>query len=309
MQVWQAPAEVPGDVADTAVTIGVFDGVHRGHQAVIGRMVAEAHDRGLRPVVVTFDPNPMETLRPSSAPLRVCPLGRRLELIAGLGVDGTLVLHFDAARADQSADDFIDEVLVTALHARLAVVGQGFRFGHRAAGDVDLLTRRGVDAGLSVEVVPPVGDGARWSSTLVRTHVAAGEVAAAATILGRPHEVSGVVVHGDHRGRGLGYPTANLDVPARALVPADGVYAGRLRRVGGPDWPAAISVGTNPTFDGHVRRVEGHVLGRDDLDLYGEQVVLEFVDRLRPTLRFATPAELVEQMARDVAAARAVLEG
>ena len=307
MQVWQAPPEAALDPADSVVTIGVFDGVHRGHQAVVARTVARAAAGGLRPVVVTFDPNPLETLRPDRAPARVTTLARRLELIAGLGVGGCLVLHFDAERAAQSADDFVDEVLVGALHTRAVVVGEGFHFGHRAAGDVDLLTRRGRGAGFTVEVVPPVGEASRWSSTLVRSYVTAGQVAAAAAILGRPHEVPGLVVHGDHRGRALGYPTANLEVPDRLLVPADGVYAGWARLGPAERWPAAISVGTNPTFNGRARQVEGHVLDRDDLDLYGRELVLEFAEHLRPIERYATVGELVDQMARDVAAARSLL--
>lgn len=309
MQVWQTPAAAARDAANSAVTIGVFDGVHRGHQAVIARMVETARSRGLRPVVVTFDPNPLETLQPDRAPAQITTLRRRLELIADLGVSACLVLRFDTKRAAQPAEEFVDEVLVGALHARAVVVGEGFRFGHRAAGTTDLLADRGREAGFTVELVAPVGEGARWSSTLVRTWVTEGRVGEAAIILGRPHEVSGTVVHGDHRGRQLGFPTANLKVPDRLLVPADGVYAGwaHVEAASAPRWPAAISVGTNPTFAGRMRHVEGHVLDRDDLDLYGRELVLEFVERLRPTWTFPDAAQLVAQMHQDVAKARVVL--
>lgn len=307
VQVWHGLDEVPRDLDGSVVTIGVFDGVHRGHRAVVGRAVERARVLGVPAVVVTFEPHPVAVLRPDGAPPRVSTLGHRLALLDGIGVDAVLVLPFDRERAAQSAEDFVTDVLVGALHARAVVVGEDFRFGHRASGDLDLLAGVGAEHGLDAEGVSPVGDGERWSSTLVRRHVLAGDVTAAAQVLGRPPRVEGEVVHGDHRGREIGYPTANLDVADGDLVPADGVYAGWLVRADGDRLPTAISIGTNPTFDGVTRRVEGYVLDRTDLDLYGERVALDVVERLRDTLRFDSVEALVEQMRADVDRARELL--
>jgi riboflavin kinase / FMN adenylyltransferase len=319
---------VPAGWAPSAVTIGNFDGVHRGHQAVLGEVVAAARRRALLSVAVTFEPHPVAVLFPERAPAVLTPLDRKLELLAATGLDAVLVLEFTPEFARWSPERFVKEVFVDALQARLVVVGRDTRFGHRNSGDVGTLRELGAEFGFDVEVVGEVvgdgvaengvagaeaGEGRRWSSSWVRELLAQGDVTAAARILGRPHQVRGVVVHGDHRGRGLGYPTANLGQDAAGQVPADGVYAGRLLRPELPagaadaDLPAAISVGTNPTFDGRQRRVEAYVLDRDDLDLYGERVVLEFIERLRPTLRFEGVDALVRQMADDVARSRDVL--
>jgi riboflavin kinase/FMN adenylyltransferase len=310
---------VPAGFGPSVVTIGNFDGVHRGHQAVLREVVAEADRRGLLSVAVTFDPHPVAVLFPERAPAVLTTLDHRLELLAATGLDAALVLEFTHEFARWSPERFVEDVFVAALHARLVVVGRDTRFGHRNSGDVATLRRLGAEYGFDVDVIeefgvrPGDGGGRRWSSSWVRELLAEGDVAGAAEILGRAHRVTGVVVHGDHRGRELGYPTANLAQDATGLVPADGVYAGRLLRptlpVGSPDavLPAAISVGTNPTFDGTQRRVEAYVLDRDDLELYGERVVLEFVERLRPTLRFDGVDALVTQMADDVARSRQVL--
>jgi riboflavin kinase/FMN adenylyltransferase len=296
------------------VTIGNFDGVHLGHQAVLARLVRRAGQIGATPVAVTFDPHPLAVLFPDRAPAPLSTLERRLELLGGLGLAAVLVMRFDRELARWSPRRFVQEVLLDALHARLVVVGRDTRFGHRNAGDVGTLRELGTELGFEVEVVDDVGDSRRWSSTRIRELVTAGEVEAAAAELGHPHRVTGVVVHGDHRGRTLGYPTANLAADAVGAVPADGIYAGWLVRYGaveragtGRRLPAAISVGTNPTFGGTGRRVEAYVLDRDDLDLYGETVAVELVHRLRPTLRFDGVDGLLVQMALDVEQCRQVL--
>ncbi len=295
--------------AGSAVTIGVFDGVHQGHRVVISRAVAQARQAGIPSVVVTFDPHPLYVLRPEAAPARLSTLQHRLELLEGLGVDATLVVAFTRELAARSPEDFVADVLLDALAARHVVVGQDFRFGRRASGDVELLRRLGAAHGFVVDAVPPVqapDAEVRWSSTWVRERVAAGDVAAAARALARPHRLEGTVVAGDRRGRTIGYPTANLSCDPGSAVPADGVYAGWLVHARVPK-AAAISIGTNPTFGGSQRRIEAYVLDETGLQLYGEHVALDFAARLRPTLRFDTVDALLAQMAADVARTRGVL--
>ncbi|MFN8171070.1 MAG: bifunctional riboflavin kinase/FAD synthetase [Candidatus Nanopelagicales bacterium] len=300
------------------ITIGVFDGVHRGHQALIAAAREQADLRGLPLVAMTFDPHPLAVIGPKRAPTSLATLEHRAELLRRAGADVVEVLAFDEDTAAMSPQDFVADVLVRRLGARAVVVGADFRFGHRAAGTLVTLEDEGARAGFSVVGVPLAGDhGQRWSSTATRALIEAGEVAAAAVALGRPYRIDGEVVHGDHRGRELGFPTANLAASAIApvqtappTVPSDGVYAGWVRLLDSPDAPAmpsAISVGTNPTFDGLERRVEAHVLGRDDLDLYGQAIGVEIVDRLRGQLRFDGADALVAQMCEDVVNARAVL--
>jgi riboflavin kinase/FMN adenylyltransferase len=293
----------------SVVTIGVFDGVHRGHQVTIRRAVELARAAGVPAVVVTFDPHPVTVVRAGTRVPVLSTVEQRVELLHRAGADAVWVLPFTLELSQLTPEEFVAHVLVARLHPVAVVVGANFRFGHRAQGDTETLDQLGLEHGFAAEAVELAGDpgGPRWSSTAVRAEVAAGQVAAAAQILGRPYRVDGVVVHGDHRGRGLGYPTANLELAADTAVPADGVYSGRLVRAGGDVLPAAVSVGTNPTFDGTQRRVEAYVLDRDDLELYGERVGLELVDRLRPTLRFDSVDELTTQIALDVAAARAQL--
>jgi len=305
VRVWRTLEDVDG-VDRSVVTVGVFDGVHRGHRQVVTSAVWRAAEIAADPVVVTFDPHPMTVVRPEHAPRALATLDHRLQMLADLGVAAVLVLPFTAERAQQSAEDFVREVLVDALHARAVLVGEDFRFGHRAAGDVALLRELGTTYGFEVVAVPLAGDGGRWSSTRVRELLAAGDVAAAAQVLGRPHRVKGVVVHGDHRGRELGYPTANLGPDDVSAIPAPGVYAGWLTRASGERMPAAISIGTNPTFGGTVVRVEAYVLDRDDLELYDETVALDFADRLRETVRFDDVDALLAQMADDVRRAREI---
>jgi riboflavin kinase/FMN adenylyltransferase len=240
------------------------------------------------------------------------PVARRVELLHGIGADHVFVLPFDRERSQQRAEDFVDEIVVELLHAKAVVVGTDFRFGHRAAGDVALLERLGKERDFVVDTVEPVGspDVGRWSSTYVRQRVTEGDVAAAAEALGRPFRVEGVVVRGHERGRAMGFPTANVPVGDGDLVPADGVYAGYLTRLDAGDavpLAAAISVGTNPTFDGVERTVEPYALDRDDLELYDVPVAVDFVARIRGQERFDTVDDLVAQMRRDVDATRGLL--
>jgi riboflavin kinase/FMN adenylyltransferase len=295
-------------------TFGNFDGVHRGHRAVLSRLVAEATRRQVASVAVTFEPHPAALFHPERSLELISPGRLREDLLAETGLDGLLVLDFTAAFAWQSAEEFVVRTFVETLGVQALVVGEDARgFGRDYTGDVDLLRELGARHGFDVVVLEDLGDGERWSSSAVRRHLAAGEVTEAATILGRPHRMTGVVVHGAHRGRDLGYPTANLSSDSLGLVPADGVYAGWLTRVHrAPDdpertLPSAISVGTNPTFDGTVRTVEAYVLDRTDLDLYGEEVTVEFVERIRPTLRFDSVDDLKVAMAGDVETCRRVL--
>ncbi|MGB6454956.1 MAG: bifunctional riboflavin kinase/FAD synthetase [Streptosporangiaceae bacterium] len=313
MQRWLSPAEVPGDWGASVVTIGKFDGVHRGHQRIVSRARQMAADLGLPVVVVTFDPHPDEVVRPGSHPALLCTPRRRLQLLAGLGVDAVCVIPFTLEFSRLGPDDFVRAVLVDLLHAARVVVGENFRFGHKAAGDVALLAELGEKYEFAVTGVPLLTEnGVTVSSAGIRTLLADGAVAAAAEQLGRPHRVEGVVVRGYQRGRALGFPTANLEPPPHTAIPADGIYAGWLASLDAAgtetqQWPAAISVGTNPTFDGQDRVVEAHALDRDDLDLYGMHVAVDFVSRLRATVRFDSVDALVRQMHIDIGDARRLL--
>ena len=302
--------EVPTELGPTAVVIGNFDGVHLGHRHVLERARSVADAEQLTLVAVTFDPHPMAVLRPEHAPTALTSVEGRADLLAEAGADAVLALPFDRAMAAWSPDEFIERVLVGALHARAVVVGANFRFGNRAAGDVAALREAGERHGFSAEGIELDGGPQVWSSTYVRTCLAEGDVAGAAEALGRPYAVRGTVVRGDQRGRDLGYPTANVPTDPHTAAPADGVYAGTLRRLDtGESFPAAISVGTNPTFGGErERRVESYVLDRTDLDLYGVEVEVAFLYRLRGMEAFDSVAPLLVQMAADVDRARTLLE-
>jgi riboflavin kinase / FMN adenylyltransferase len=310
VQWWSDLAEVPAGLDSSVVAIGVFDGVHLGHRAIIARAVEAGHRLGVPSVVLTFEPHPAEVVRPGGAPLRLTSAQEKAALVEQLGVDDMLVLAFTEALSQLEPDEFVRRVLHDALHARVVVVGENFRYGRKAAGDVALLTELGAQHGFAVDAVSLVqAEGRSVSSSEIRALIAAGQVEDAAVMLGRLPHVEGPVIRGDARGRELGYPTANLAPDAVGAVPADGVYAGWLTRLDrGERLPAAISVGTNPTFDGTQRRVEAYVLDRTDLDLYGETVGLEFTHRLRPTLRFTGIDDLVRQMAEDVARCRVLLD-
>ncbi len=308
MQRWRGYDAAPGGWGRSVVTIGVFDGVHRGHQATIGHAVARARELGVKSVVVTFDPHPAEVVRPGSHPAVLTEPTRKAELIEALGVDVLCVVPFTPDFSRLSAEAFVHDVLVEHLHAALVVVGENFRFGHRAAGDVALLEQLGRTFGYAVEGAPLVAEaGTVFSSTYIRSCVAAGDVVAAASALGRPHRLEGVVVRGDRRGRELGFPTANLLCHRYAAVPADGVYAARLVRRGQREpLLAAVSIGTNPTFSGRERRVEAYVLDFD-ADLYGERLALDFGAHLRGQVRYDSVEPLVAQMNEDIERTREAL--
>jgi riboflavin kinase / FMN adenylyltransferase len=319
VQRWRGLDNLPGGWGRCVVTIGVFDGVHRGHQALISQAVKLAEQRGLPCVLVTFDPHPAEVVRPGSHPAQLTTLRRRAELVEQWGVDVFCVLPFTPELSRMPADEFVHELLVERLHVAAVVVGKNFTFGHRAAGDVALLHRLGNRFGFVAEGAElvstrePVDDRdelVTYSSTYIRACIDAGDVTSAASALGRPHRLEGIVVRGDGRGRELGYPTANLSTPRHAAIPADGIYACRfLHRSGGRErtLPAAVSVGSNPTFSGRERRVEAFVLDVAE-DFYGERVALDFVARLRGMERFDSADALVAQIDRDVTETRRALD-
>ncbi|GAA1168470.1 bifunctional riboflavin kinase/FAD synthetase [Ornithinimicrobium humiphilum] len=319
MHRWSSLDDVPADLGPTVATLGNFDGVHRGHRAVIETVTRIGAERGLASVAVTFDPHPVAVLHPERAPAAIASLEHRLDLLEELGLDGVVVIEFTREYARLTPEDFVRETFVEGLRSQVVVVGEDTRFGLHNSGDITTMRQLGERHGFEVVVQGTVGDhltdGLRsWSSSALRVAIAEGNMRLAADILDRPHRVSGVVVHGHKRGRELGYPTANLSSDSEGLVPADGVYAGWLERPSLPEdhpdrrLPAAISVGTNPTFDDVVRRtVEAYVLDRTDLDLYGEQVRVDFVQRLRDNLRFDSIEALLEQMATDVDRTRELL--
>jgi riboflavin kinase / FMN adenylyltransferase len=316
VQRWRGRDGVPPGWGRCVVTIGVFDGVHRGHQQLIGRAVDRARELGDLPtVLITFDPHPSEVLRPGSHPAQLTTLTRRAELVAELGVDAFWVLPFTHEFAHVAPAEFVHELLVDRLHASAVVVGRNFTYGYKAAGDVAELQRLGQRFGFEAIGLDLVADGDRgrtvtFSSTYIRSSIAAGDVEAAADALGRPHRVEGVVVKGDQRGRELGYPTANVAATEHAAIPADGVYAGwfvRPGRDGGEErLPTAVSVGSNPTFSGQVRTVEAFVLDHSE-DLYGQRVGVDFVGRVRGMARFDSIEELITAMDGDVATTRELL--
>jgi riboflavin kinase/FMN adenylyltransferase len=321
VQRWRGLADLPGGWGRCVVTIGVFDGVHRGHQALIGQTVEVARQRGLPSVVLTFDPHPSEVVRPGSHPAQLTTLRRKADLVEELGVDVFAVLPFTPELSRLPAHDFVHEVLVDKLHAAVVLVGQNFTFGYKAAGDVELLRTLGKRFGFVARGArlqrtvldsrtgePAESDGEiTFSSTYVRSCIDAGDVVAAAEALGRPHRVEGIVVRGEGRGHDLGYPTANLSTPRHAAIPADGVYACWFLRSGDDRrLPAAVSVGSNPTFSGRERTVEAFVLDVEE-DFYGQHVALDFVARLRGQVRFDSPEALVRQIDDDVERTRGVL--
>ncbi|MFC7218314.1 bifunctional riboflavin kinase/FAD synthetase [Streptomyces polyrhachis] len=304
MRRWRGLEDIPEGWGRSVVTIGSFDGVHRGHQLIIGRAVERARELGVPSVVVTFDPHPSEVVRPGSHPPLLAPHHYRAELMERLGVDALLILPFTAEFSKLSPADFVVKVLVDKLHARSVIEGPNFRFGHRAAGDVAFLESLCGTYDYDVEVIDlyvsgTAGGGLPFSSTLTRRLVAEGDVTGAAEILGRPHRVEGIVVRGAQRGRELGFPTANVETLPHTAIPADGVYAGWLT-ANGELMPAAISVGTNPQFDGTERTVEAYAIDRVDLDLYGLHVAVDFLAYLRGQEKFATLQDLLDRMKRDV---------
>src|SRR5437660_9505863 len=309
MRRWRGLESLPGGWGRCVLTIGVFDGVHLGHRELINRAVTMAHDRGLPSVLLTFDPHPSEVVRPGSHPAQLTTLRRKAELVEQLGIDVFCVLPFTVELSKVPADEFVHEVLIEKLHVAAVVVGENFHFGHRAAGNVTLLTELGhrfgfVTEGAKLVVVPGSEPGSEitFSSTYIRACIDAGDVTAAQAALGRPHRLEGIVVRGDRRGHELGFPTANLSTPRYAAVPADGVYACEFTLLNAAaDGPrmAAVSVGTNPTFSGRERRVEAFVLDVD-ADFYGQRVAIDVVRQLRAMEKFPSGEARVEQMHLDV---------
>ncbi|MCT9093308.1 bifunctional riboflavin kinase/FAD synthetase [Streptomyces sp. ASQP_92] len=325
MQRWRGLEDIPQDWGRAVVTIGSYDGVHRGHQLIIGRAVERARELGVPSVVVTFDPHPSEVVRPGSHPPLLAPHHRRAELMAELGVDAVLILPFTSEFSKLSAADFVVKVLVDKLHAKLVVEGPNFRFGHKAAGNVEVLAELGRMYDYEVEVIDlrvrgEAGGGEPFSSTLTRRLVAEGDIEGAAEILGRPHRVEGVVVRGAQRGRELGYPTANVETLPHTAIPADGVYAGWLTvptlpaspeqggLPSGERMPAAISVGTNPQFDGTERTVEAYAIDRVGLDLYGLHVAVDFLAYVRGMAKFDSIEDLLEAIGNDVKRSTELIE-
>ena len=315
MQRWHGLDAVPSGWGRCVVTIGVFDGVHRGHAEIIAQAVALARERGVPSVLLTFVPHPSEVVRPGSHPPVLTTIVRRAELVEQLGVEVFCALPFTFEFSHMPPDEFAHHVLVERLHASAVIVGENFRFGHRAAGNVAVLERLGETFGFTAHGIPLLRDGETpISATYVRSCVQAGDMVGAAEALGRSHRVDGVVERGDQRGRELGFPTANLRTEAWAAVPADGVYAGRVWRLdewgrtapGPPLGAAAISVGTNPTFEVRQRRVEAYILDYDG-DLYGDAIGVEFLARLRGMEKFDDVADLVAQMRADVADTRRLM--
>lgn len=295
-------------VSPRVAIIGVFDGVHRGHQALIeqARSLAGAGEV----VALTFDPHPLTVVNPDAAPLMLGGIDDRIAQLTTAGVDEVVVVDFTTEVSEQSPEEFVREFVHGRARANAVVVGDNFRFGHRALGDVHTLEELGGTYGFSVHDVDLRGDTQTYSSTRAREALLGGDLATVTQVLGRPFSYRGVVVHGDHRGRTLGVPTANITIAADRAAPGDGVYAGRVRRPGthSPPMTAAISVGSNPQYAGTERRIEAHVLDEEDLDLYDAEIEVEFLTRLRGQQVFDSEAAFIEQMQADIRAARAIGE-
>ena len=300
--------ELPEGFSDTALAIGKFDGVHLGHQQLIHELVTQAEEHALAPVVVTFDRHPNHVLNPDNVPLPIIGPRQKARLVAELGVAAMRTLIFDEVFAHLTPEEFVVTHIVP-LRAKLVLVGEGFRFGHKGSGSVETLSELGARYGFKAQQVSHVMlDDQKISSTKTRQLIAEGKVFAASVLLGRNHQTEGVVEHGRKLGRKLGYPTANLSRDSEGLLPADGVYAGYLY-ADGIRYEAAHSVGTNDSIEAVPRLLESHVIGRDDLDLYGKTVICEYVDQVRPWAKFESVDDLTDQIARDVAGAKKILEG
>jgi len=307
MLIWHNLAEVPKDLPTTAVTIGKYDGVHLGHQAVIGQLTNQAELRKLKSVVLTFEQHPKTVLEPDRAPLPVIGHGQKLELLQQLGVDYSIELEFDRWFASLSAREFAEQILVGALNAKLVVVGDDFRFGSGGVADITVLSDLGREFGFDVQSVAGLQiDGARVSTTRVRNLLDEGNVVGAAKLLGRNHVTTGVIEHGLKIGRTIGFPTANMTRQCEGYLPLDGVYAGWLH-CEGERYPAALSVGVNETFQAVPRLIEAHVLDRLDLDFYDKVVSLEYVAYVRPSAKFDGVESLVAEIKRDLEKIRQIL--
>jgi len=308
VQFFETVASVPADFGPSAVTIGKFDGVHVGHRAVIDLLEQVAADEGLVSTVVTFDRHPLAVLRPGDVPRALVSNRQKRELLEQAGVAATLMLTFDDELRALAPEEFVDRILVGALHARVVFVGDDFRFGVRGSGTVDTLRELGATRGLRVVSIDDVrpGGARRASSTWIRELLDGGRVREAAELLGREPAVRGVVVQGEQRGRELGFPTANLEPHSEGFVPADGVYAARVL-VGDTLYPAAVSVGNNPTFEGvPEKQVEAHLLDVT-LDLYGQEITVHFVDWVRGNVAFEGLDALIAHIRADVVRCREIL--
>ncbi|MDP3208946.1 MAG: bifunctional riboflavin kinase/FAD synthetase [Rhodoglobus sp.] len=308
MQIFRSLSEIPADFGPSAVTIGKFDGVHAGHRAVIGRLETTARARSLTSVVVTFDRNPLAVLRPEMCPENLVSNEQKLDLLAETGLDAAVMLTFDRELSAKPAQEFVKSILVDALEARVVLAGADFRFGAGGVGTMGTLTDLGRDLGFEVLTMEEVrlSNDRRASSSWIRQLLAEGRVSEAAELLGRFPSVRGTVVHGEQRGRALGYPTANLSPELEGFIPADGVYAAWLT-AGGVRYPAAVSVGNNPTFEGVPdKQIEAHALDQR-FDLYEQVVEVSFVEYIRGMVKFSGAEALSEQMTLDVEHIRSVL--
>lgn len=311
MQLYRSSEAVPAGFGPSAVTVGKFDGLHRGHRDVLRQLCAVADADGLIPAVVTFDRNPLATLNPDRAPVALASAAQKIELFEEAGIAAVLMLEFTEELASLSPEAFVRSILVDTLHARMVLAGRDFRFGAGGAGDLKALRRLGGEHGFEVAVIDDYdadadGEPRRVSSSWVRELLSEGRVREAARLLGRLPSIRSRVVHGEQRGRELGYPTANLDPELEGMLPLDGVYAA-WAIVDGQRYGAAVSIGNNPTFDGIPQhQVEAHLLDQK-LDLYDRTIELEFVDYIRPMNRFAGVDALVTQLRADEQSIRAVL--
>lgn len=299
--------EVPVTFSDSAVTIGKFDGVHLGHQKLLQELIEAAAEAELTPAVVTFDRHPDALLNPERAKLPIIGLDQKHQLLESSGVATTLSLPFTEELANLSPREFVQQILVQKLHAKLVLVGEGFRFGAKGAGDLATLKELGLEFGFVAKTVGHLTkDGQKVSSTRIRELLDSGNVVGAAKLLGRVHTTVGVVEHGLKIGRTIGFPTANMSRESQGYLPLDGVYAGWLI-ADGHRYPAAHSVGINETFQAVPRLVESHVLDRKDLDLYDKVVTLEYVDFVRPSAKFAGVDELIVAINNDLDKVRNIL--
>jgi riboflavin kinase/FMN adenylyltransferase len=299
-------------LAPTCIAVGVFDGVHLGHQAVLRQAVAGARDAGLLAAALTFDPHPEQVLRPAQAPRLLTTILERAALISETGIEVLVIAGFDRAFASLAPDEFARCVLAGQVNARCVVAGEGFRFGRGAAGNVTVLAELGPRFGFHASEVKRVTvNGGEVSSTIIRERISAGDIERATALLGHAYPIMGAVAAGDQRGRTLGFPTANLCVEPHKLLPPDGVYAARAR-LDDAALPAVINIGFRPTFAGAGQRaqsscIEAHLIDADTGELYGRTITLDLISRLRQEKRFPNPEALVEQIRRDVAQAREVL--
>ncbi|WP_137826051.1 bifunctional riboflavin kinase/FAD synthetase [Brevibacterium sp. 2SA] len=310
MEIYHGLDEVPDFDPGTVITLGNFDGVHRGHQTVLRAVAAEAAEHSLTSVAMTFDPHPRTIHSPDTPTLMITSPEQKSALIAETGIDVLFVQPYDLEFAAQTPEEFVARYFVEGLKCRCVVVGDDVRFGHDNSGTIETLRRLGEEMGFTTVTIDEVGRGGRYSSSRIRDQIIAGDVAEAADQLGRYHRVEGTVVHGDARGRDLGFPTANLSADAAGLIPADGVYAGWASFEGEDHpFPAAISIGTNPTFQGDCRRVEAYVLDKEfgEFDVYDRHMTLDFVARIRGQVTFTGMDALIAQMHEDIADVREVL--